>query len=89
MSKEQLKKFLLEKELFIITNESSAKEILFDLKIKTEEDGFLTDIQTGEPVISNDDEELSIKKFGALLPGSRVFVKKNIAGYSQYLFEHE
>ena len=33
--------------------------------------------------------ETKMEEIGAILPGSRVFIKKNLAAYSQYLAEHD
>lgn len=50
------------------------------------EDGFVVD-KEGRRVTSQDEDEIKLKQIGSLSSGSKNFIKKNIASYSEFLAE--
>jgi hypothetical protein len=47
--------------------------------------GFIINKNTKERIYTLEYEDLEVKKLGAIVPGSKIFLKKNIASFSQYL----
>jgi len=54
---------------------------------KLDDDGFIVDAETSLRELSKDEDEIRLKQLGGLLTGSKVFIKKNIASFSEYLIE--
>ena len=51
--------------------------------------GFVLDTKTNEKVLTPEFEEIKLKNVGAVLKGSKVFIKKNVASFAQYLIKQE
>lgn len=49
-----------------------------------DKEGFIID-KTGEMEEANDSRPIRLDELGAVCPGSKVFIRKNIAAYSHYL----
>lgn len=49
-----------------------------------DEDEFIINKETKERVLANDGGEIKLGELGGVLPGSKIFVKKNLAGFAQY-----
>ena len=69
---------------FILTSEQM-KKLLNKIGKDVDDEGFL--IENDERILSLDSDEVKISEVGALLPGSKIFIKQNIASFSQYLAE--
>ncbi len=82
------KKFLKENKDFQLL--LSAKQIEAVLKKEgfvVDDEGFIRNKKRSERVLANDGGEIQLKEIGGILPGSKVFVKKNIAAFAQYFDE--
>jgi len=73
--------------LDFILSKNQLKILLEKIGNSVDEEGYIIDRETKERVQTNDFDEITVKKLGAILPGSKVFIKKNIASFSQYLSE--
>lgn len=80
---------LKEKNIDLIVNKPQLKELLKIIGNDIDNEGYVIDAKTGEREMTIDSDEIKINKIGAVLPGSKVFIKKNIAGFSQYLSEYK
>ncbi len=78
---------LKEKKLDFILTEEQLRDIVQQLGYSVDKDGYVSDKQTGERVLSIDEDEIRASDLAAVLPGSAVLLKKNIASFSQYLAE--
>lgn len=78
---------LNEKNIDFILTTPQIKKILEKIGNKVDDEGYIINIETGERVLAIDSDEVKPKQIGAVLPGSKIFIKKNIAGFSQYLTE--
>jgi hypothetical protein len=78
------------KRIDIILSKEQMKDILEKIGHSTDDDGFIINENTGERELSIDSSEIRPENIGAILPGSvsKIFIKKNIAGFSQYLYEY-
>ncbi len=72
---------------FILTGEQ-LRDIVQKLGYTIDEEGYVIDNETSERILSIDEEEIKASDLAAVLPGSAVLLKKNIASFSQYLAEH-
>ena len=72
-----------------ILSEDQTKHILKKIGSDVNEEGVIIDSKTSEPEESIDSDNISLNELGAVLAGSKVFIKKNIASFSQYLSEHK
>lgn len=75
------------KRLDIILSDSQMQQIIEKLDNTIDTDGYIIN-KDGERELSIDSSEIKTDDVGAVLPGSKVFIKKNIAGFSQYLHEY-
>lgn len=82
------KQFLKENEDFqLLLNQNQFAKALKLQGYDTDDEGFIIDKKTGERVLANDCGEIKLEELGGILPGSKVFVKKNIAAFAQYFDE--
>ena len=81
-------KILKHKRIDIIVNSEQMKTLLMKIGNDVDGDGFIVDARTGQRVISNYEKEIHIDHLGAVIPGTKNFVRKNIASFSQFLSEH-
>ena len=77
---------LAEGDLEIILSQEQMEKMLKILGYKIDSEGHVIDPE-GEKKLSNDSSEIKPEDIGAIVPGSTIFIRKNIASYSQYLFE--
>ena len=80
---------LKEKNIDFIVNIPQLKELLKIIGNGIDNEGYVIDAKTGEREMAIDSDEIKLKKIGAVLPGSKVYIKRNIAGFSQYLSEYK
>ncbi len=78
---------LKEKKLDFILTEAQLSDIVQKLGHTIDEDGYVIVKETGERVLSIDEDEIRVGDLAAILPGSAVLLRKNIASFSQYLAE--
>lgn len=71
----------------VIVENSQLKRILKDVDNEIDKDGFIVDSCTGEREQSKDEDDIRLEEVGGLLTGSKVFIKKNIASFSEHLIE--
>ena len=76
------------KQLDFILSDEQMNAFLEKIGHKTDDDGFLLDL-SDERVHANDNDDIRYNEVAAILPGSEVIVKKNIAGFSQYTVRHK
>lgn len=74
--------------LDFILSKPQFSNLLEKLGNSVDEDGYIIDKKTNRRVESNDFAEVKIKRLGAILPGSKTFIRKNIASFSEYLSTH-
>ena len=75
------------KEFDIVIHKDLLPTILEDIKNETDKDGFIIDTGTGERIISKDEDDIKLSEFGVVATGSKVFIKNNIASFSEFLIE--
>ncbi len=75
-----------EKLDFILTREQLG-DIVQQLGYTIDKEGYVFNEKTGERVLSIDEDVIMASDLAAVLPGSAVLLKKNIASFSQYLAE--
>jgi len=80
---------LKEKNIDFIVNTPQLKELLKLIGNDIDDEGYIIDAKTGEREMTIDSDEIKLKKIGAILPGSKVYIKRNIASFSQYLSEYK
>lgn len=71
---------------FIVSGEQF-KQVLHEVNDTLDEDGFIIDTSTEQREVSKDGDDIRLEQIGGLLTGSKVFVKKNIASFSEHLIE--
>ena len=77
------------KEINIICpNDKSMGELLKLIDNDVNDKGYIINKSTKELIISNDSAEIKLKELGAVMAGSKVFIKKNIASFSDFLVNH-
>lgn len=73
-------------KLNIVVNQSQFKKILEEVGTKVNpEDGLLVDSNTGEHEKSNSEDVIKFERLGVLSAGSKIFIEKNIASFSEFL----
>lgn len=81
-------KVLKNKRIDIIADSKQMKVLLKRIGHNVDERGYIIDAKTGRKVKSNDGKEIKIKELGAVLPGTKNFVRKNVASFSHFLAKH-
>jgi len=76
------------KNLDLIMSEEQMIKILDRIGNSKDDKSFIINKKTGIPELAIDSAEIKTNELGAVLPGSKVFIRKNIAGFSQYLSEY-
>lgn len=71
----------------IIASKEQLKTILKDIDNDVDKDGFVIDSQTQQKVMSKDEDDIRIGQIGVIASGSKIFIKNNIASFSEYLIE--
>jgi hypothetical protein len=69
----------------ILVNQDSMGSMLKDIGNEVDEDGDIIDSITKEKVVSQDEGNVKLKELGTISSGSKNFIKKNIASYSEFL----
>lgn len=67
----------------ITVSDSSLKDLIIQMGYQIE-DGFITDPE-GEVVRSNDEREIKVESLGGIGTGSKIFIRDNLASFSDYL----
>jgi hypothetical protein len=62
----------------LLFTEKTASFVLEAFGKTINEDGLITEIATGEPVLTPEGEELEYRKFGGLKKGSEIFMKDDL-----------
>lgn len=75
------------KEIDIIISKNQFQNVLNDLGNEVDDEGRIIDKETKEPVLAQDKGQIEIDEFGGVLSGSKGFIKKNIASFSEFLAE--
>lgn len=78
---------LKEKRLNFILSAEQLIRLAEKLGNKIDPDGFILD-QEGKRMFSVDAAEIRADDLAAILPGSELLLRKNVASFSQYLAEH-
>ena len=76
------------KEIDLIISKEQMVKLLERIGDTTDDESFIIDKKTGERELAIDSAEIKSDEIGAVLPGSKVFIKKNLAGFSHYLSEY-
>jgi len=71
---------------FIISKEQF-RGILNDVNVRIDPENFLVDKNTKLRERSNSEEELCFDDLGVLSSGSKIFIKKNLASFSENIIE--
>jgi hypothetical protein len=74
-------------ELSFIVSSEQFHQILTELGNKIDADGFIIDAQTKIKEKSKDESEIKLSELGGILTGSKIFIKRNIASFSEHLLE--
>jgi len=74
-------------EIDFLVKSKQFKKVLSEIGNKIDEDDFIIDAKTNLREIAKDEDEIRLKQLGGLLTGSKVFIKKNIASFSEHLIE--
>jgi hypothetical protein len=77
-----------EEVTFIMTAEQIRK-ILKTIGNDVDKQGYIVDSGSKERVTTPEFEEIQLNKLGAILPGSKIFITKNIASFSDYLVKRK
>lgn len=72
------------KDVEMTVSQKGMKKLLKKAGNDTDSQGFIVD-ETGERVKANDEREIKMKSLGALAAGSKVFIRDNLASFSDYL----
>lgn len=67
----------------ITVSDSSLKKIVAKMGYNIE-NGFITDSE-GTPIKSNDEREIKMGSLGGIGTGSKIFIRDNLASFSDYL----
>lgn len=73
------------KNVKVVVSKEKLEEILREAGQDIDEDGHIVDAKTGEKVLANDYREIKIDDLGAVAAGSKIFIRKNWASFSDYL----
>ena len=73
---------------FIMTP-NQIKNVLNIIGNGVDKKGYIVDLKTKERVLTPEFEEIKLNQLGAILPGSKIFITKNIASFSQYLVKRK
>ena len=69
----------------IVVNKDQFKMILEEVGTKVDSNGLLIDSKTGAKEKSNAENEIKFDNLGVLSAGSKIFIEKNIASFSEFL----
>lgn len=72
-------------DISFIMTPNQIKNILKIIGNGVDKKGYIIDLKTKERVMTPEFEEIKLKQLGAILPGSKIFITKNIASFAQYL----
>jgi hypothetical protein len=78
-------KVFLNDSVTILVNQNSMHSMLNELGNEIDEEGDIIDSITKEKVVSQDEGNVKLKELGTISSGSKNFIKKNIASYSEFL----
>jgi len=80
---------LKNKKIDIVMNNEQIVAVLKKIGHSIDEDGYIISSRNEKRVLSNDGNEIKLNELGAVIPGTKNFIKNNIASFSQFLAEHE
>ena len=69
----------------ILVNQNVMSTMLKEVGNEVDEEGYVVDFITKKRVLSQDEGEVKLKELGTISSGSKNFIKKNIASYSEFL----
>jgi len=81
----EFKDLSTDEDISFIMTINQIKNILKIIGNGIDKKGYIIDLRTKERVMTPEFEEIKLKQLGAILPGSKIFITKNIASFSQYL----
>lgn len=70
----------------LLVDNNIKRSILVDIGNNINQDGFVVD-SLGNTVKSKDEGEIKLKDLGVVATGSKIFIRKNIASFNEYLIE--
>lgn len=76
-----------ESEINFIVSEKQFSNILSDINNKLDEDKFIIDASNCQREIAKDGDEIRLSQLGGIMTGSKIFIKRNIASFSEHLIE--
>ncbi len=71
----------------IVFSKKDVPKILDIFNKGVDDEGYITDKETGLRIVSNEGEELLADDLGNILKGSEVFIKADPASFSKFLAE--
>lgn len=71
--------------LTLLVNQKTMEIVLKDVGNELDAEGDIIDSITKKKVVSQDGGEIKLKELGTISSGSKNFIKKNIASYSEFL----
>ena len=74
-------------EIDFVVSDEQFKKVLQKIGNNLDNDGFIIDSITKNREKSKDQDDIRLKELGGLLTGSKIFVKRNIASFSEHLIE--
>jgi len=69
----------------VLFGPSAAETVLEELGMEVNDEGFVVDKETGEPIDSAEDEDVPIEEFGGVGKGSKIVVKDDFSSVSEYV----
>lgn len=75
-------------EVKVSASEKDLGKILEKMGYETDEEGYIVHSETGEKVLANDEREIKLSDLG-MVTGSKTFIRKNLASFSDYLATKE
>jgi hypothetical protein len=76
------------KKINFILSKEQIEKILARIGDSIDKESYIINNSTKERELAIDSAEIKSNEIGAILPGSKVFIKKNIAGFSDYLAKY-
>ncbi|MFP4112547.1 MAG: hypothetical protein ACLFPQ_04600 [Candidatus Woesearchaeota archaeon] len=74
-------------EINFLVSKDQFASILSDINNKLDEDEFIPYSSNDEREIAKDGDEIRVDRLGGIMTGSKVFIKKNIASFSEHLID--
>lgn len=84
-----LKDLNYNQDISFIMTQNQIKNILKIIGNGVDKEGYIVNLEKKERVLTPEFEEIKLSQLGAILPGSKVFITKNVASLSQYLVKRK